>query len=106
MLPQDENRQHDLYFGFPASRIFNLSYELPAGFAYEGEPVNTLEGGTAGLRYQSAVNLDPETGLLVYQRSDSRDYSFYAASSYTAMRSYFNLLAKHDAEEIVLRRKP
>ncbi|RPH94727.1 DUF3857 domain-containing protein [candidate division KSB1 bacterium] len=106
MLPPCPERKNDLYFDFPRSRVFNISYEIPAGFEFAGEAISLHEGGTAGLNYFAAINNDAESGRLVYQRSDTREHSFYSASSYAELRDYYNTLAKHDALEIVLKRKP
>lgn len=106
VFPQDDQRQADIFLGMPDCRVSTLTYHLPEGFVCESSPVSMHEGGAAGLDYLASINPMSDGQSIVYQRSATRDHAMYSAESYAELRDYYGMVAKHDAQEVVVRRKP
>jgi hypothetical protein len=104
------SRMHPIYFHYPWSEQDEVTIELPAGFALDSPDAPAPFASGELSRYQVQIMVTRDQKKLIYKRSFffggggvELDRLYYAASGYTPLKTFFDLLQKQDNHTITLK---
>lgn len=104
------SRMHPIYFHYPWSEQDEVTIELPAGFALDNPDAPAPFASGTLSRYEVKIMVTKDQKKLIYKRSFffggggvELDRLYYAASGYTPLKTFFDLLQKQDNHTITLK---
>lgn len=98
-----ENREFPVDFGYPYETKYQFSISLPEGYRVESfpEPEAFKMADNLGLFSYNITNTDNTLQVIVSSKINS---SIIAPQYYEALKSYFSMIVKKEADQVVLTR--
>jgi Domain of Unknown Function with PDB structure (DUF3857) len=99
-------RRNDVYFHYPWSEEDEVAIELPAGYRLDNADAPGGVNGGAVSQYAPNVSVTKDGKSLIYQRKfyfGAQDGIVFPISSYTQLKTYFDVVHREDNHAITLK---
>jgi hypothetical protein len=98
-----EKREMPIYFGYPKSERYNVSYEIPEGYAVESIP-KPMKIATEGKELSFSINVVYEQNRIQILVAKEINIAIVSSDFYESIKDFYQKMIDKENEKIVLKK--